>query len=91
MIQLAHNKVMETIKTKLRRCWAKQDIKYIDAWQKPINRMENMGIPPLQVNGHLIPDGCCFFPEDRCIVIIEFARTSEYDGETGGAVVCLRK
>jgi len=39
----------------------------------------------------LIPDGCCIFPNDGRIVLIEVARTSEYDGGDGSATTCLEK
>lgn len=52
--------------------------------------MEELGAPMHQ-EGQWIPDGCCYFACIKRIVLIEIARTSEYDGVEQASLECLRK
>ena len=93
MIQLAHNQVMDKIKTRLQQCWRKQRVQVSTWWQTPMRIvMEELGAPMHQ-EGQWIPDGCCYFACIKRIVLIEIARTSEYDGveQASRSLECLRK
>eukprot|EP00960_Hanusia_phi_P060880 764658-Hanusia_phi.AAC.3 len=79
LIQQAHNMVMEGLKQGMQASWKRRGIPFQTWWQQPVNKMGGLDIR-LKENGHLILDGCCFFPDDKRVVLIEIARTSEYDG-----------
>jgi len=91
MIQKAHNEVINKIKVKLQQNWRKQRLPVNSWWETPMRIvMEAMGTSMHQ-EGQWIPDGCCYFASIKRFVLIEFARTSEYDGVEGTSLECLRK
>ena len=91
MIQKAHNQVMKKIKVRLQQSWRKQRLQVNTWWETPMRIvMEAMGTSMHQ-EGQWIPDGCCYFANIKRIVLIEFARTSEYDGVEQTSLECLKK
>jgi len=91
MIQKGHNEVMKKIKVRLQQSWRKQRLQVNTWWETPMRIvMEAMGTT-IHQEGQWIPDGCCYFTNIKRLVLIEFARTSEYDGVEQTSLECLRK